>query len=478
MFHKLRHPPGSPTSHPPACRTARRRGEVCPGERGSGVVPEGVEEELRYPENIVAANLAYFLLAPTLCYQLTYPRRCGAGRCGRGRCGRGRREAGAAEAGAVWRRQGADVVACVPPAQPLCAHPLLRPAAPAPPSSCCSKRFRARWMAKKLLMLTGGLGLMLFSIEQYIQPTIDNSMRPLREMVRGLLELSAVPGCPGQAACSVRWPCQCTASCRPLAAFLAASDLACLAPAPAQDWLRMLERILKLSIPTLYWWLAMFYTLFDLWLNIIAELLRFGDREFYKVQAVGVCGLCGCVHECLLLCARVVMLCAWRARGLLGSSACQGASWPPVPASHGCTAARQICLPACLPACPPACLPACLRLTRPACLPGAGVVECHHRGRVLAAVEPAGAQVDAATRLLPAHPPRGAQVPRRLVGRGQGTAGGRWAARQCSPGVACMPRGRGSGVEFGHPLLLQCRYASMACPLLRSCPPQASWCSL
>ncbi|EFN50697.1 hypothetical protein CHLNCDRAFT_28812 [Chlorella variabilis] len=143
------------------------RWAVCPGERGSGVVPEGVEEELRYPENIVAANLAYFLLAPTLCYQLTYPR---------------------------------------------------------------SKRFRARWMAKKLLMLTGGLGLMLFSIEQYIQPTIDNSMRPLREM----------------------------------------------------DWLRMLERILKLSIPTLYWWLAMFYTLFDLWLNIIAELLRFGDREFYK----------------------------------------------------------------------------------------------------------------------------------------------------------------------------------------------------
>jgi diacylglycerol O-acyltransferase-1 len=45
----------------------------------------------------------------------------------------------------------------------------------------------------------------------------------------------------------------------------------------------MLERILKLSIPTLYWWLAMFYTLFDLWLNILAEVLRFGDREFYKV---------------------------------------------------------------------------------------------------------------------------------------------------------------------------------------------------
>lgn len=148
-------------------RVARRRGETRPGERGSGQYPENVEQELRYPENIALGNLAYFLAAPTLCYQITYPR---------------------------------------------------------------SKRFRARWMVKKLFMFTGGLGLMLFVTEQYIQPTIDNSMRPLKEM----------------------------------------------------DWLRMLERILKLSIPTLYWWLAMFYTLFDLWLNILAEVLRFGDREFYK----------------------------------------------------------------------------------------------------------------------------------------------------------------------------------------------------
>lgn len=49
-----------------------------------------------------------------------------------------------------------------------------------------------------------------------------------------------------------------------------------------QDWLRMVERVLKLSIPTLYFWLAMFYSLFELWLNILAEFTRFGDREFYK----------------------------------------------------------------------------------------------------------------------------------------------------------------------------------------------------
>ncbi|RVX05457.1 Diacylglycerol O-acyltransferase 1 [Vitis vinifera] len=43
-----------------------------------------------------------------------------------------------------------------------------------------------------------------------------------------------------------------------------------------------LERILKLSVPNLYVWLCMFYCFFHLWLNILAELLRFGDREFYK----------------------------------------------------------------------------------------------------------------------------------------------------------------------------------------------------
>jgi hypothetical protein len=47
---------------------------------------------------------------------------------------------------------------------------------------------------------------------------------------------------------------------------------------------RVMERVLKLSIPTLYVWLCMFYCFFHLWLNILAELLRFGDREFYKVN--------------------------------------------------------------------------------------------------------------------------------------------------------------------------------------------------
>ena len=39
---------------------------------------------------------------------------------------------------------------------------------------------------------------------------------------------------------------------------------------------------LKLSIANTYLWLLVFYFYFHLWLNFFAELLRFGDRVFYK----------------------------------------------------------------------------------------------------------------------------------------------------------------------------------------------------
>ena len=139
-----------------------------PGESLSGSEPIAVEtDDMVYPNNLSLNNFAYFLVAPTLCYQISYPR---------------------------------------------------------------SPRFRVRWLLRKIAMLSAGLGMMLFITEQYIEPTIDNSIKPLQDM----------------------------------------------------DWLVVIERVLKLSIPTLYFWLAMFYSLFELWLNILAELTRFGDREFYK----------------------------------------------------------------------------------------------------------------------------------------------------------------------------------------------------
>ncbi|CDJ68080.1 diacylglycerol acyltransferase, putative, partial [Eimeria necatrix] len=41
------------------------------------------------------------------------------------------------------------------------------------------------------------------------------------------------------------------------------------------------RQMVRLSIPNLYVWLLMFIGLFHHWCNILAEITRFGDREFY-----------------------------------------------------------------------------------------------------------------------------------------------------------------------------------------------------
>ncbi|KAK9820951.1 hypothetical protein WJX81_004802 [Elliptochloris bilobata] len=120
-----------------------------------------------YPRNLTASNLAYFLVVPTLIYQPSYPR---------------------------------------------------------------SMRFRGRWLFFGIGKLVVVAGVALMITEQYLQPTIANSLVPLREL----------------------------------------------------NWPHMIERVLKLSLPTLYGWLLIFYALFHLWLNIVAEVTGFGDREFYK----------------------------------------------------------------------------------------------------------------------------------------------------------------------------------------------------
>ncbi|KAK2855640.1 hypothetical protein FQN49_004985 [Arthroderma sp. PD_2] len=47
------------------------------------------------------------------------------------------------------------------------------------------------------------------------------------------------------------------------------------------DWVSILERIMKLSTISLIIWLAGFFALFQSFLNALAEVMRFGDREFY-----------------------------------------------------------------------------------------------------------------------------------------------------------------------------------------------------
>ncbi|KAI5074529.1 hypothetical protein GOP47_0010490 [Adiantum capillus-veneris] len=122
--------------------------------------------QLDYPKNITLKNLAYFMVAPTLCYQVTYPH---------------------------------------------------------------TNKIRKGWVFRKVVKLLIFSGLMGFIIEQYTKPIIQNSQHPLKG-----------------------------------------------------NYLYAVERVLKLSIPNLYVWLCIFYCLFHLWLNIIAELTYFGDREFYK----------------------------------------------------------------------------------------------------------------------------------------------------------------------------------------------------
>lgn len=65
------------------------------------------------------------------------------------------------------------------------------------------------------------------------------------------------------------------------------------------DFLHIAERVLKLALPSMYAWMVIFYCLFHLWLNILAELLHFGDREFYKVSGTpGAALRCAVIMWC------------------------------------------------------------------------------------------------------------------------------------------------------------------------------------
>ncbi|CAI0387907.1 unnamed protein product [Linum tenue] len=119
-----------------------------------------------YSYDVNFNSLVYFMIAPTLCYQPSYPR---------------------------------------------------------------TPSIRKGWVVRQFIKLVIFTGLMGFIIEQYINPIIQNSEHPFKG-----------------------------------------------------NLLYGIERVLKLSVPNLYVWLCMFYCFFHLWLNILAELLRFGDREFYK----------------------------------------------------------------------------------------------------------------------------------------------------------------------------------------------------
>jgi len=119
------------------------------------------EPFVQYPRNLTVSHIAYFCIAPTLCYQLNYPR---------------------------------------------------------------SPSIRARYLVTIVGRLVVVAGLILFFVEQHIGKALGHGGEPGITM----------------------------------------------------------ERLLLLSIPNTYVWLLGFYWFFHLWLNLCAELTRFGDRLFYK----------------------------------------------------------------------------------------------------------------------------------------------------------------------------------------------------
>ncbi|CAM6047455.1 unnamed protein product [Sphagnum compactum] len=102
------------------CRTARKAEQL----QNSLLQIEGLQPatpetaaKVEYPENINFRNMAYFMMAPTLCYQLSYPR---------------------------------------------------------------SNTVRKGWVLRQIGKLLVFVGLMGFITEQYINPTIKNSQHPLK----------------------------------------------------------------------------------------------------------------------------------------------------------------------------------------------------------------------------------------------------------------------------------------------------------
>lgn len=93
-----------------------------------------------------------------------------------------------------------------------------------------TQRIRKRFLIKRIieLIILGQMDMAL--IQQWIVPTVSNSLVPFRQM-----QVS-----------------------------------------------HMLERLLKLAIPNHVIWLIWFYLFFHSLLNIVAELTKFADREFYR----------------------------------------------------------------------------------------------------------------------------------------------------------------------------------------------------
>ncbi|XP_075152344.1 diacylglycerol O-acyltransferase [Haematobia irritans] len=122
---------------------------------------------VQYPDNLCYSDLIYFLAAPTLCYELNFPR---------------------------------------------------------------TNRIRKRFLFKRLLEVVFGVNVVLALFQQWIIPSVKNSLIPFSNMEVGLAT----------------------------------------------------ERLLKLALPNHLVWLCFFYLTFHSFLNALGEVMHFADRNFYN----------------------------------------------------------------------------------------------------------------------------------------------------------------------------------------------------
>ncbi|XP_036904835.1 diacylglycerol O-acyltransferase 1 isoform X2 [Sturnira hondurensis] len=148
------------------CREHRARTKASTGKKADGAAAQRAGA-VSYPDNLTYRDLYYFLFAPTLCYELNFPR---------------------------------------------------------------SPRIRKRFLLRRLFEMLFFTQLQVGLIQQWMVPTIQNSMKPFKDM----------------------------------------------------DYSRIIERLLKLAVPNHLIWLIFFYWFFHSCLNAVAELMQFGDREFYR----------------------------------------------------------------------------------------------------------------------------------------------------------------------------------------------------
>jgi len=143
--------------------------------------------EMMYPNNLTTANLYYFILAPTLCYEMEYPR---------------------------------------------------------------TEKVRPYFLFKRLFETLFLFWLMIALIQQWLMPHLDQA---------------AVNG----AGTALNY----------ISEFSLPKYLLKLAKESTANFL---HHLLAMSVANNIIWFCAFFLIFHSWLNFLAELLRFGDREFYR----------------------------------------------------------------------------------------------------------------------------------------------------------------------------------------------------